>query len=209
MATICPAVLAADPHAYRQQMAKIEPFVKRVQIDLTDGVFAPTKTVTLPQVYWPEGILADLHLMYQKPTAQLETIISLSPNMAIIHAEAEGDLIGMILQLRQVGIRAGVALLKDTQPEDHAQIIAAADHVLIFSGDLGHFGGKADLKLLDKVAGIKSINPMVELGWDGGVNSENIPLLVEGGIDVLDVGGFIQKSDNPKKAYEELGKLVS
>lgn len=209
MAIICPAVLAANPRAYREQMARIEPFAERIQIDLTDGVFAQPSTVGLAQVYWPEKLQADLHLMYRDPFAQLETIISLKPNLAIIHAEAEGDLLGLLLRLHQVGIKVGVALLNETVPETQSALVAAADHVLLFSGNLGHFGGQADLRVLRKVADIKAINPTAELGWDGGVTAENAPLLVEGGIDVLDVGGYIQQADDPGKAFQELRKLAA
>lgn len=206
MSTICPCVTAAEPHAYREQMAKIEPFASRVHIDFADGEFAP-KLVDLADAYWPEHIIADLHLMYTRPSQYFETIVDLKPNLVIIHAEAEGDLLGLLLELRQAGIKVGVALLKDTQPEAHSTLLAIADHVLIFSGDLGHFGGQADLGLLKKVADIKALNPTVELGWDGGVNAENMPSLLEGGIEVLDVGGFIQKSEDPKQAYSELTEL--
>lgn len=208
MSTICPCVTASDPHTYREQMARVEPFAERIHIDFADGKFAP-KLVDLDQAYWPEHIGADLHLMYRNPTEHLETIINLKPNLVIVHAEAEGDLLGMLLRLRQAGIKVGVALLKETQPEEHGALLAIADHVLIFSGDLGHFGGQADMKLLGKVAGIKSISPTAELGWDGGVNTENTPALTAGGIDVLDSGGFIQKSENPKQAYEDLAGLTS
>jgi ribulose-phosphate 3-epimerase len=201
-------VTAADPHTYREQMARIEPFAERVHIDFADGEFAP-KLVDLDQAYWPGHIVADLHLMYRNPTVHLETIIGLKPNLVIVHAESEGDLLGMLLQLRQAGIKVGVALLNETQPEEHGALLAIADHILIFSGDLGHFGGHADMKLLSKVAGVKSISPTAELGWDGGVSAENTPALADGGIDVLDSGGFIQKAENPKQAYEELVGLTS
>lgn len=208
MSVICPCVTAADPHTYREQMARIEPFAKRIHIDFADGDFAP-QLVDLAQAYWPDQIMADLHLMYRQPHEYITTIISLKPNLVIIHAEAEGDLLATLLQLRQAGIKVGVALLKETQPEAHGSLLAIADHVLIFSGDLGHFGGQADTQLLSKVAGIKAINPTVELGWDGGINAENTPTLADGGIDVLDTGGFIQKSEDPKRAYEELVGLIS
>ena len=208
-AIICPSVLAENPHAYREQMARIEPFAERIQIDLTDGVFAPSRTVSPAQVYWPEHITADIHVMFQKPEQELETLISLHPNLVIVHAEATGDMHNMLLRLQEVGIKGGIALLKDSHPMDYEQVIAAADHVLLFAGDLGHFGGKADMKVLSKVSDVRAINPTAELGWDGGVNPENVPLLIGAGIEVLNVGGFIQRADDPKQAYLELRTLAT
>lgn len=203
MPAICPTVTASNPHEYREQMARIEPFAPRVHIDFGDGEFA-TKMVGIAQAYWPDSMIADFHIMYKHPYAHMETLISLKPNMVIVHAEAEDDILAMVLELQAVGIKAGVALLKDTKPTDHADVIAHADHVLLFAGNLGHQGGSADMSVLGKVAEVRVINPTIELGWDGGISAENAPMLVEGGIEVLNVGSFIQHADDPKAAYESI-----
>jgi ribulose-phosphate 3-epimerase len=205
MPTICPTVTASDPHTYREQMARIEPFAKRVHIDFGDGDFA-ARMVNIAQAYWPDDMIADFHVMYKHPYTQFETIVSLRPNMVIVHAEAEDDMLAMLLELQDVGIKGGIALLPPTKPEDHTELIAHADHVLLFGGDLGHQGGTADMSVLGKAADVRAINPTVELGWDGGITAENAPLLVEGGIEVLNVGGFIQHADDPKSAYDTLQK---
>jgi ribulose-phosphate 3-epimerase len=75
--------------------------------------------------------------------------------------------------------------------------------VLIFSGKLGHFGGHADLDLLDKVRQLKEIKPTLEIGWDGGVNDQNAAELAHGGIDVLNAGGYLHGKD-PAAAYAKL-----
>ena len=204
MPIICPTVLATNPDDYREQLEKIATLGKRIQIDLADGDFAPNKTINIIQAYWPADVTADLHIMFRKPLKELETIISLKPTLVILHAEAEGDLLAMFAHLKQLGIKVGVALLKDSSPENYADLIAEVDHVLLFSGDLGHFGGTADLGVLDKVSKIKAINPDAEIGWDGGVNDQNVKALADGGVDVLNVGGFIQKAEKPEAAYNEL-----
>jgi ribulose-phosphate 3-epimerase len=208
MKTVCPCVTAPDAHAYREQMARVAPFAKRVHIDFSDGELAPVKLVNPIQAYWPEGILADLHLMVKNPAEHIETVISLQPHMVIFHAEAEGDLLGMMRQLRAVNIKTGVALLQSTDPEAARNLIADADHVLIFSGDLGHFGGTADLTLLKKVGQIRGISANVEVGWDGGVSPENIAQLSLGGVEVFNAGGAIQHAPDPQEAYATLEKNI-
>jgi ribulose-phosphate 3-epimerase len=61
-----------------------------------------------------------------------------------------------------------------------------------------------DEKLLAKVGKVKAINPNVEIGWDGGANVDNVRLLADGGIDVINVGGAIQRSEDPEEAYATL-----
>jgi ribulose-phosphate 3-epimerase len=203
---VCPCVTATDAHAYREQMARVAPFAQRLHIDFSDGVLAPVKLINPIQAYWPEGMLADLHLMIKNPQEHLETVISLRPNMVILHAEADGDLLSVMRQLRAANIKTGVALLQQTQPDAVHELIADADHVLIFSGDLGHFGGTADMTLLKKVGQIRAINANVEIGWDGGIRLENAAQLALGGVEVLDVGGSIQQAPDPQEAYATLVK---
>ncbi|HSE29502.1 MAG TPA: hypothetical protein VLA77_02875 [Candidatus Saccharimonadales bacterium] len=201
---IAPCVTAVDAAQYREQMARIAPFATRIHIDVSDGQFAPIKLVNPAQVYWPEGASADIHLMVRNPIEHLETLIGMNPNLVIIHAESQGDLLGMIRQLRAVRIKTGVALLQQTLPEQAKELVADCDHILIFSGDLGHFGGSADLSLLSKISQIKSINPNAEVAWDGGASLENVAQLSGGGVDVINVGGAIQKSEDPAGAYKAL-----
>lgn len=206
---ICPTVLALTPDEYRTQIEHIEGFAERIQVDLCDGEFTSTLTVAPIQAWWPPHLIVDVHLMFVRPLEQLETLVSLKPHMVIIHAEAKGDLLGMVHHLQKLGIKAGVALLKDTEPESVEGLITAADHVLLFAGHLGSFGGDADMDVLKKVEKIRTIKPDVEIGWDGGANESNVAELKAGGIDVINVGGAIQKSDDPQNAYATLVEKVT
>lgn len=208
MAVICPAILAEDTNTYRQQMEKVAPFALRLQIDLTDGQFAPTKTVNLNEVWWPHTARADLHLMYTKPENYTQEIINLNPRLAIVHAEAEADFKSIARQLRDEGILSGLSVLPDTTISSVAKILPNFDHLLIFSGDLGRFGGRANLDLVDKVAEAKDIKPDIEIGWDGGINDQNAGLLAEKGVSVLNVGGFIQNAEDPLQVFATLNSIV-
>jgi ribulose-phosphate 3-epimerase len=208
MPTVCPTVLAADEDAYRAQIERVAPLGHRIQIDLTDSVFAPTKTVKPEQVWWPIGFRADIHFMYRNPLGAIKEILPHQPNLIIVHAEAQGDFNDVVSCCRHAGVKIGVALLPQTAPEHIFPALNDIDHVLIFSGDLGSFGGHADLSLLGKVSAIKERKPDIEIGWDGGVNSQNLSQLVTGGVDVLNVGGFIQKAEDPEKAYRTLVRIA-
>lgn len=55
---------------------------------------------------------------------------------------------------------------------------------------------------------LKDLKPELEIGWDGGVDEKNALPLVEAGVDVLNVGGFIQNSSHPESAYATLDSIV-
>lgn len=208
MAIICPTITAFDSHEYREQMERVAPFAKRIHIDLMDGDFAPTKSPGLEQVWWSNGLTADIHLMYRRPMESLEQLVKLRPNMVIIHAEADVHHMHFAGELHKTGIKAGLAILHDTPVEKIYDIIHSFDQVLIFSGKLGYHGGEADMELFHKVRKVREHHPDAEIAWDGGINEHNAPKLIDAGVNVLNVGGFVQKSENPKDAYDKLLSVI-
>lgn len=203
-ASICPTVTAEDPHVFREQMERIANFAVRVHIDLSDGSLAPNRLIDLDKVWWPGGVRADLHVMLARPFEHIELYRALGPQLVIVHAEAKGDYGAFAELMHGHGIETGIALLPDTDVESIIPGLELIDHVMIFSGKLGFFGGQADLGLLTKVGRLKELKPSLEIGWDGGINDKNVRQLVDGGVEVLNVGGFIHKSQDPEAAYESL-----
>ncbi|MBW3568937.1 hypothetical protein KY385_02290 [Candidatus Parcubacteria bacterium] len=205
---ICPTVLAADKADFKKQVDTVS-FARRIQLDFMDGEFVKTKSIDLKDAWLPDNTQSDLHLMYQRPMEYLQIILILKPHMVIIHAEAEADYVQMAAELNKNGILAGLCVLPETTIEGIRPILRSFDHLLIFGGHLGHFGGQADLSQLHKASEAKEINPNIETGWDGGANDQNAKKLADSGIDVINVGGFIQKSENPMAAYGLLDDLIN
>ena len=206
---IAPAILAENAQQYKEQVDRITGFAERVHIDLTDGEFAPTVTVGIPELWAPEGWTIDIHAMVNKLDEYVPKLITLRPHLIIIHAEAEGDVLGALKEIKRSGIMAGVALLRPTVPQTVEELIKEAEHVLIFSGELGKFGGTASLMQLEKIRLVKMINPNVEIGWDGGVMVDNAYSLVQGGVNILNVGGTIQKATDPPAMFAKLQQEIS
>ncbi|MEI7682811.1 MAG: hypothetical protein WCJ24_00735 [Candidatus Saccharibacteria bacterium] len=209
MSVVVPAILAKDLATYKTQIRRVEKFAERIHIDLTDQLFAISPTIKLGEVFWPKKLKADLHLMYKTPTRYMREIVRLMPNLVIVHAEADGDFLTFAQILGKLKIKVGVALLPETPASAIKPALQYIDHVMIFSGHLGKFGGEADLDLLVKAQALKHIKPELEIGWDGGVNDRNVHLLKAAGVDVLNVGGFIHESKKPATAYARLLKQVS
>lgn len=207
MSVICPTILASEPHEFREQLERVIPFAQRVHIDLADGVFAPSKLLSPKQLWWPEGLTVDLHLMYESVQPFAAELIKLHPHMVIMHAESVGSYYAIAPQFKEAGIKVGIALLARTSVEVIKPALKDIDHVLVFSGDLGHFGGSANLELLSKVAELRTHNEHLEIGWDGGINAENAHQLAIAGVDVLNVGGAIQRANDPAAAYATLKSI--
>lgn len=202
--SIVPTILSDNKQEYRTQIERINSFTRRVQIDITDGVFAPSETLDITNIWWPKNWQADLHLMVAQPSVYLDTILKLSPALCILHAEANENLLPIFDQLKAAGIKTGVALLPSTYPGNAKPYIEAADHVLIFAGQLGAQGGQADMMQTEKIPLIRNMKPELEIGWDGGANVSNIRALAHADLDIINVGSALSTSPNPAATFQEL-----
>jgi ribulose-phosphate 3-epimerase len=209
MSVIAPSITVETADQYKTMADKIHPFATRVHVDVSDGEFAPTFLLDEAQLWWPKEWQVDIHAMVARPSEHLAKLIALKPNLIIFHVETKEDSVALINQVKAAGIKAGIALLRPTVPSTVAAAIKIADHVMIFSGELGKYGGAASLMQLEKVRLVKAINPEVEIGWDGGVSVENAYTLTQGGVDVLNVGSAIATADDPAAAFQALGKEIS
>ena len=142
--------------------------------------------------------------MAYRPSEYMETILRLSPDLCILHAEAEENLLPLFEQLKSAGIRAGVALLPTTYPGNASAYINAADHVLIFAGQLGAQGGQADMMQTEKIPLVRNMKSELEIGWDGGANLSNIRALAHADLDVINVGAALSQSPNPAETYQQM-----
>lgn len=202
--SIVPSILSADKEEYRIQVERINIFTRRVQIDVTDGIFAPSQTLDITDVWWPKNWQADLHLMVAQPSLYLDTVLKLNPSLCILHAEASENLFPVFDSLKSAGIKTGVALLPSTYPGNAKAYIDVVDHVLIFAGQLGAQGGQADLMQMEKIPLVRNMKPELEIGWDGGANVSNVRALAHADLDVINVGSAISMSPNPAETFQEL-----
>ena len=204
MSVIAPAILTDTPESYKEVVDRYHPFAERVHIDVCDGEFVPTFTVDANQLWWPQEWTVDIHAMVARPIEHIDALVALKPHTIIFHVEAVADIVPVLKKVKQAGVRAGIALQRPTVPRTVEPAIKEADHVMIFTGSLGQYGGVASLMQLEKVRLIKAINPEVEIGWDGGVNVDNAYTLTQGGVNVLNVGGALANTADPGQAYATL-----
>jgi ribulose-phosphate 3-epimerase len=204
MAVIAPAITEESADAYKVQVERMHGFTQRAHVDLCDGEFAPTFTVGAAQLWWPQEWIVDIHAMVARPSEHVETLVSLKPNLIIFHAETGEDIVPVLQYVKKFGVKAGLALMRPTVPSTVAAAINEADHVMIFTGELGRHGGTASMMQLEKVRLIRAIKQGVEIGWDGGVNIDDAFSIANGGIDVLNVGGVLASAADPKAVYDQL-----
>jgi ribulose-phosphate 3-epimerase len=204
MSVIAPAILTEKVEEFNERLSMVQQFAQRIHVDICDGEFAPTFTVSTNDIEWPPQLQVDVHAMVARPSEHVQALVAKKPNLIIFHVEVQEDLLPVLQYVKQNGIKAGIAFQRPTVPSSAASLLEVADHAMIFTGDLGHYGGTASLMQLEKVRLIHAIRPNIEIGWDGGVNVDNAFSLTQGGVDVLNVGGAIAKSGDPAATYAQL-----
>jgi ribulose-phosphate 3-epimerase len=201
MASVAPTILATSPEDYARRINNVKPFASRLHIDVADGVFVDQRTVGLSQVYDIDGVPFDLHLMMAHPEGQFENLCSLQPQLVITHFEAPFAHEDFFKQLRSVDIKPGLAIKTEPTVEQAKDLLPLVDHLVVFTGKLGHNGGEFRADCLEKIIQARSINSNLEIAVDGGIDQQTARLAIEAGANLLDVGSFIHDAPDPEIAY--------
>lgn len=209
MSVVAPCITAETPEEFRMAIEKVQNFAERVHVDISDGEFTPNFLLGVNQIWWPQNWQVDIHVMAKRPSEYVQQLIAMKPSLVILHVESAENIMPSLDMVRSAGIKTGIALLKPTVPSTVSDLIKSVDHVMVFTGTLGTYGGVASLMQLEKVRLIKNINPEVEIGWDGGVNIDNAFTLKQGQVDVLNSGGAIMNAPDPALAYNDLVREIN
>ena len=151
--------------------------------------------------------------MSNRPQRYLNEIIQLNPRILILHLSqdaivkpsAQAQIQDIISQLQSsTSIQVSYAIEMQTDLKAITPIIKRLDHAMLFSGNLGHYGGKADLALLKLIPTLLNINPALTFGWDGGINQDNIRAIQGAGVSQLNVGSYLSQANSPLTNYQNL-----
>jgi ribulose-phosphate 3-epimerase len=222
---IIPAIL---PQRFSEIVSSVEAVsgaVDTVQIDLVDGVFAPSKTWLfngkdeqvlaefereergMPQ--W-EMLNYEFDLMIKDPLKHIDRIMMLGPAKIIFHFESfeTGAMLEYFEQLPEIvrtTVSFGIALGIGTPPEDVAPFIPFISSIQCMGiAQVGFQGNPFDVRALAQIRQTKELYPSITVSVDGGVNHASIPLIAEAGADSVVVGSAVFGNENPRGTIKAL-----
>lgn len=201
---IIPAILTDNPQEVRELLYKADGVVKRVHIDIIDGVFADNKTID-PAVLnnIDHSLLLDFHLMVNEPVRWVEKCVRAGGDRIIGHVEMMSSAAEFISEVAEAGLSPGLAFDLNTPIEQvERQLLGDVDVVLVMSVAAGFGGQKFHPKALEKIAKLNRIRASegspFRICDDGGITIEHLDDVRAKGADEAVVGQRIFEGDLAK-----------
>ncbi|MEC8602400.1 MAG: ribulose-phosphate 3-epimerase [Bacteroidota bacterium] len=183
-------------------------------IDVMDGVFVPNISFGTPIMEVLKNFAKktlDVHLMIVNPERYVQKFAELGSEILTVHLEASTHLHRTVENIKNNGMKSGVAINPNTPVSSLNTIIGDIDLVCLMSVNPG-FGGQSFIEnTYKKVEELKNLiektNSKALIEVDGGVNKENAKQLFDYGANVLVAGSSVFKSDDPISTISYLNSL--
>ena len=212
MVEILPSILAADFARLGEQVKQLETAgCHMLHVDVMDGHFVPNLTLGPPVVESLRKVTRlklDVHLMIEDPDKFAPVFIKAGADQVSVHQEACRNLDRTLHMIRDEGARAGVVINPATPVSMLDEVLDIADYVLVMSVNPG-FGGQQFIpNSLHKVRQLKARKRERGLPFhieiDGGITMENVPAVVDAGVEWVVTGSSIFHTVNPGATFEEM-----
>jgi ribulose-phosphate 3-epimerase len=214
---LAPSLLSADFARIAEQIACVqEAGAQYLHLDVMDGRFVPNIT-------WGPKIIGDLrrlsplvfdaHLMIVEPERYVDDFREAGCDRITFHLEATPHAQRLLVHLRSMGVKAGIAICPQTPVAMLQDVIENCDTVLVMSVNPGFSGQKFIPRTIEKIREARALidgrNLECLIEVDGGVGEGNARALVEAGADALVMGAAVFGAPDPAAALRRIRALLA
>ncbi|MDO4330015.1 MAG: ribulose-phosphate 3-epimerase [Lachnospiraceae bacterium] len=203
MYVLAPSLLGADFSRLEEQIRAVDDAgAGYLHLDVMDGAFVPSISFGMPliaSIRKCTNMVFDVHMMVEEPGRYVADMKKAGADLICVHQEACVHLDRTINQIKEAGMKAGVALNPATPISVLDCVLDQVDMILIMSVNPGFGGQKFIPYALDKVRNLrqkldeKGLHPDIQV--DGGVTLDNARQLLEAGANILVAGSAVFKGD--------------
>ena len=216
MSKLAPSILSSDFSRLAQQVSLIEEGgADYVHMDVMDGAFVPNITFGGPVVKSMAGKTSlpfDVHLMIEHPELRLKDFVTPQTEFICVHQEACTHLHRVVQQIKDLGVKAGVALNPATSLSVLEYVLDDLDMVLIMLVNPGFGGQKFIPGAVDKIRRLSYIREQEKLNFvievDGGVTLSNAAMLKDAGCDILVAGSAVFGAEDIPARVREFKAII-
>lgn len=199
MNILSPSLLAADFINLEKELQEItDGGAKYLHIDVMDGHFVPSISFGMPlisSIRKKTELLFDVHLMITNPERYIEDFAKCGADIITVHAESTVHLNRVITQIKELGLKAGVAINPATPLSVLEYILEYVDMILIMTVNPG-FGGQTYIenstkKIHDLRKMINERHLNIDIEVDGGIKLHNVKEVLDAGANIIVAGSAV------------------
>ena len=209
---VAPSILSADFSRLGEHVgAVLEAGARVIHVDVMDGHFVPPITIgplivaALADRVHAAGAALDVHLMIERPAAQVGEFARAGADCITVHVEADPNAHRTLGAIRESGCLAGIALNPGTPAESVEALAAAADVVLCMTVNPGWGGQSFIASSPPKVARLRDLVPAdVIVAVDGGIDVDTAGAVADAGASLFVAGSAVFGDPDPAAAYSRI-----
>ena len=198
---LSPSILSADFGTLRDDLRVLEEAgTKYLHFDMMDGDFVPNISFGMPviqSVRRDNHCFFDVHMMVSEPGRYIDAVADAGADGITVHQEACRHLDRTIQQIKEHGLKAGVALNPATPISTLDCVLPMLDLVLIMSVNPGFGGQKLIPYTIEKIRALRkqtdALGLELNIGIDGGVTLDNVQEIKDAGANFFIAGSAVFK----------------
>lgn len=198
---LSPSILSADFGTLRDDLRVLEEVgTKYLHFDMMDGDFVPNISFGMPviqSVRKDNHCFFDVHMMVSEPGRYIDAVADAGADGITVHQEACTHLDRTLQQIRERGLKAGVALNPATPISTLDCVLPMLDLVLIMSVNPGFGGQKLIPYTIEKIRALRlradALGLALNIGIDGGVTLDNVQEIKDAGANFFIAGSAVFK----------------
>jgi len=213
---ICPSILNAD-HAHLNSEIDRVSSADLLHLDIMDNIFVPNQAFSFHQtkeIISYSQIPVDTHLMIHNPDELAVDYAAAGSASVTFHFEASKSPVDTISAIKDLGVRAGIAIKPKTALSEVSHLLSYVDMLLVMTVEPG-FGGQSFMN--DQLSKVKQAHEAIvaldgERPWlqvDGGITLETIILAADAGADTFVAGSTIYRANSPQEMITSLRHAAS